>query len=182
MRNPSIGRNDAVQERAGALASLLERNLAQEFADYPFLHLHPDLEGTDASNYWWCKRNFRKLSRQIAVERKIPLDQVRRKLASRVAILECCPYRSLGFSSEFLQLPTVRLAKAALQEALKSADKTGDRAFVIPWDPYPWELSEYLDRPFVKNAREQAFTFAKDAKCGFGEIIERFAFDLNEAG
>jgi len=178
MRNPGVGPNDYKEEKRHDFRSLLTNNLNQEFGDYPFLHLSPNLAGTDASNYWWRKRNFRELSKQLGGQLGTTSEEARKQIAQRVAILELCPYRKETFDQRMADIPSAKLARAALSEALREAKETGNRAFVTPWSPHAWPINGFLHEPFVRNHLGRTFTFRQGAVSGFGEVIAKFAFGL----
>jgi hypothetical protein len=176
MRNPSIGPNDDAQEKMAPLKPLLDRNLARRFDEYPFLHLNPALMPSDAYDWWNGRRGFSQLVSQFAERIGTDLSSARKLIAQRVAILELCPYRSLGFPKKATELPSSKLARAAAIEAVREAEMTGERGFVIPWDASPWRLPPSSFHTVIRNHRAQGFTFRMGARSAFGEHIWNYAF------
>lgn len=178
MRNPSVGPNDRIQERAEPLSALLEANLDQDFGAYPFLNLDPALTGWDASNYWWLKVGFSQLTNELAQLLDRSFDEIRQELSRRVAVLEACPYRSPSFVWESLELPSAKLARRVAHEALREAPSSG-RAFVSPWDIRPWAAASYASAPYFRWSPARRFSFKLQGMSGFGRTIARYAFGLN---
>lgn len=139
MLNAGYGDNDETWNKAwpsehAAMTAAQKANLLQQHApdDYPFYDFNPLFRMHPGAGYWKGDAELAVKQRQMAKLRsvarelehhwKVPLEQVHKVLAHKVAVLEWCPYRSKDFqrSAGLAKLPSIiaarELAKALVEE------------------------------------------------------------------
>jgi hypothetical protein len=176
MLNSNISPDDKRQESEAYFAGRLRTNLRQDLRDheYRMLSLDPELSHTGTYTYYNRRNGLAKLVSKLASIRNAPEREARKELASRLAVIQLFPYRSTsGVPARFLSdaIPSVQLARKAVQEAIKS------KLIVVPRSASRWGF-EYGVRS------ENLFTFRGDqaraaslmpaGACGGGDaILER---------
>lgn len=122
MLNSNVGDADAVDEVQPLMAELIRKNLSQDWqgADYPFFSLNPALQHTGTCRYYNARCAFGQLIEAFADRAGVSLNEARREVAKRVAVVQYFPYRSKGTypgDAKLEHTPSTRLAVAAVKEA-----------------------------------------------------------------
>jgi hypothetical protein len=138
MLNSNVGDADHVDEARPKMSELLRRNLSQQWEcmEYPFFSLDPALHHTGTFAYYNGRCAFGQLINQFADDAGLPVDNARRTVAKRVAILQYYPYRSKGTYPNDSRLdltPSSRLAVAAARAALSEG-----KLIIVPRSAPKW--------------------------------------------
>jgi hypothetical protein len=173
MLNSNIGPADAKQEAEPYFADRLRTNLKQDLGAYehPMLSLDPKLRDTGTYEYYNKRNGLTKLVAELAKRSGATENASRRELARRLAVVQLFPYRSIsGVPQNLLgeALASVRMARAAVAEALKS------KLVVVPRSARNWGF-EYGVREgnlftFKADQARSASLQPGDA-CGGGDTI-----------
>lgn len=157
MLNSNVGDADAMDEAQPAMAELIRRNLAQEWegVDYPFFSLHPVLQHTGTYRYYNGRCAFGQLIEAFAGRAGLSLEQARRIVANRVAVVQYFPYRSKGTypgDARLEQTPSTRLVVAAVREAAQLG-----KLILVPRSALKWGFQYGLNAgPIITHRADQA--------------------------
>jgi hypothetical protein len=141
MLNSNIGDRDEIDEEDPQFRKRQCANLRQDFSglDYPLLSLDPVLSGTGTYQYYNVRNGFYDLIAVYGARAGIPLEEARKIIARRVAVLQLLPYRSK--SGQFVEklssvMPSSRLVYRAVQETISERHKL----IIVPRSATLWGL------------------------------------------
>lgn len=137
MLNSNVGLGDAEQEAAPYFAELLRANLVQKLDayDHRISSLDPKLRDTGTHDYYNKRNGLAKLVAELSKRTGSTEREARKDLARRLAVVQLFPHRSTtGVPAALLgdALPSVRLARAAVAQAIKS------KLIVVPRSARDW--------------------------------------------
>ncbi len=143
MLNPSIGKNDRRDEKDAEYRRAVKSTFQQEWSsdESRFTFLDPKFKSHGGYKYW--NRKLKGVIRCLAADRGCDYAKARDELASKLALIQLFPYRSVRFNTGRLldKLPSVSFAQEFVEVRVVDRVHNGNAVAIVVrglrhWEPY----------------------------------------------